>query len=135
LVLAGCDRRALAALAVSSGLCRPARDDGMDEAMQRQAWRGEVLEALDAHAREIALRSRRGWPLGYATALAHVALQELAAPGERWTDAGRRDAAARLGVRVSKAAWSQTWGERYQAVLGEAHRLASEAVRHIRSVA
>lgn len=116
---AGIDRVSMACLLVDAGLGSPAD-------------RGMVLEVLDDAARELSLASVRGWPAGMATGLAYVALLELAPCTDGWSDQDRIAALARVGVRTSKAAWSQTWGARYQQVLGAAQRRVADAVAQIR---
>lgn len=119
---AGVPAEDLACLLVDCGLGEPAE-------------RGLVLELLDAKARELSAGCVRAWPPGMATGLAFVALLELAPRPGRWTDAERLDRLAGLGLRVSKAAWSQTWAQRYQGVLGEAQRRVGAAVQRIREQA
>lgn len=119
-VMAGVDPTDLSCLLLASGLGGP--QDG-------QAVRGRLVAAAQAQAALCA----REWPQGMAIALAWVAARELAAgPAARWSDAMRRAAVARIGVRVSQPAWSQTWAARYRQVLGVAWQASARAGQWVR---
>lgn len=106
---AGMDRFDLACLLWSCG-----RDEA---AVRADVWAVLMLEGVKVQE----VSPPRPWPKGALSGLVRGVIEEMRPhdPREPWTDARRR---AATGLKMSKAAWSQTWGARYRAILDAGER-------------